>query len=86
MTKQIRKNAPEGATHFRDVYGEILYYKVIGDSVFVSAFDGNVWIPAPTNVSDLHRLHAPEWVEPAILIAVTIIAATALLCKYLGWF
>lgn len=83
MTKLIRKNAPEGATHYRDTLFGIKYYMVLEDDAFVYVIDG--WMRTRANTSDMKRLYAPEWLEPAILATFTAITVVMLAAKYFGW-
>ena len=79
MTKQIRKSAPAGATHFAIIMGEPTYFMINGESVERYCEMG--WVGCSRKPTTLYALYAPWWVEPVIMLVVMAVSAGVLLWK-----
>jgi hypothetical protein len=85
MTKQIRRNAPEGAEYYAILNGEVYYYKIEGEACDVSAWLGGKWKPLPwldfseiMRDSDFKLLHFSSWKEWVYSIMFVLAAVTVL--------
>ena len=73
MTKQIRKEAPKGATHFRQSNFGVTYFKFTPYGAMIY-LNGLGWIISASGRSELQRLHKPKWLEPLVVVTVLLVS------------
>ena len=78
MTKQIRKEAPKDATHFRQSNFGVTYFKVTDTCVMIYT-ESLDWIISASGRSELHRLHKPKWLEPLVIAIVALVSLFVIL-------